>query len=153
MTSSTLPLEITRIRAATTRDVVPVLALLREASLSLPGVEEHFGSFVVAERGSRIVGAMGLELRGGEALLRSAVVAPDARGTGVAAALYAQIEEVARVNGVRTLVLLTTAAQGYWARHGFAPIARDDVPTSVTLSEEFRGACPASATAMLLTLD
>jgi amino-acid N-acetyltransferase len=153
MTSSTAPLEITRIRAATASDVAPVLALLRESSLSIPGVEEHFGSFVVAERGSRIVGAMGLELRGGEALLRSAVVAPDARGAGVGAALYARIVEVARANDVRTLVLLTTAAQGYWARHGFAPIARNDAPASVTRSEEFRGACPASATAMLLSLD
>ncbi|MDB4884862.1 MAG: GCN5-related N-acetyltransferase [Gemmatimonadetes bacterium] len=152
MTTPPAPLVATVVRRARASDLAPVLSLLRDAGLSIAGVEEHFASFVVAEREGRVVGAMGLELRGTEALLRSAVVAPEARGGGVAAALFAATTELARAAGVRTLVLLTTAAEDYWARHGFRRITRDEAPVSVRVSAEFAGACPASAACMLLSL-
>jgi len=129
-------------------DLSGVLAMLRAAQLSLPGVDEHLDSFFVAERSSRLVGVMGLELRGTHALLRSAIVAPDARGDGVAAALFEAVVHTARGEGVRTLVLLTTSAAEYWARHGFVHITRDDVPDAVKESHEFRGSCPDSAAVM-----
>ena len=143
----------TDIRRAAPADLEPVLALLRDAGLSIPGVADHFADFVVAERGGRVIAAMGLELRGTEALLRSAVVSPDARGAGVATVLFDALTRLARAEGVRTLVLLTSSAEGYWARHGFRTIARDEAPASVTVSEEFRGACPASAVCMRLDLE
>jgi N-acetylglutamate synthase-like GNAT family acetyltransferase len=142
----------TLVRRAVPADLTAVLALLRDAGLSIPGVDEHFTSFVVAEREGRVLGAMGLELRGTEALLRSAVVSPEARKGGVAAALFAAVAELARAEGVRTLVLLTSAAEGYWARHGFRTISREEAPASVKVSAEFAGACPASAACMRLDL-
>lgn len=143
--AATAPLTV---RRAAPLDLAAVLDLLREAGLSLPGVEEHFANFSVALRGNTVVGAIGLELRGPHALLRSAVVAPHERGTGLGGALYAAAVEHARREGVGTLVLLTTTAEGYWARHGFARITRDAVPEEVKRSHEFRGACPASAAVM-----
>ena len=152
MTTPPTSFASTVVRRATPADLEPVLALLRTAGLSIPGVEEHFADFVVAERTARIVGCAGLELRGREALLRSVVVAPGVRGEGIAATLFAAAEELARGQGVRTLVLLTTAAEAYWARQGFRRIERGDAPRSVTVSPEFQGACPASAACMLLDL-
>ena len=140
------------IRPAVRTDLPSVLGLLRDAGLSIPGVEEHFDSFLVAEREGRIVGTIGLELRGEHALLRSAVVEPGERGSGIGAALFQRVAELARAKGVTTLVLLTSSAEGYWARHGFERIAREDAPPAVRVSAEFNGACPASAAAMRLAL-
>jgi len=136
------------IRPAAPADLPAVLVLLHDAGLSIPGVEEHFGSFLVAEREGRVVGAIGLELRGEHALLRSAVVSPSERGAGLGAALFDRVHELARASDVTSLLLLTTAAEGYWARHGFERIPREAVPEAVTASPEFHGACPASAAAM-----
>lgn len=152
MTTPRTSLVSTVVRRASPSDLQPVLALVRDAGLSIPGVDEHFAAFVVAERDAQVVGSAGLELRGREALLRSVVVAPAQRGEGIAAALFAAATELARGEGVSTLVLLTTAAEGYWARHGFRRIAREDAPPAVTVSPEFQGACPASAACMLLEL-
>lgn len=140
---------VASIRRATAADAAAIVALVRQAGLAEPGVVEHLHSFLVAERDERPVGALGLELRGTSALLRSAVVSPDERGAGIGGALFAAGVELARDEGVETLYLLTTSAEGYWARHGFARIARDAVPLAVKQSDEFIGACPASAAAMM----
>jgi amino-acid N-acetyltransferase len=139
---------VASIRRATPADAAAVLRLVRDAGLAEPGVMEHLGSFLVAERDERPIGAIGLELRGRDALLRSAVVIPDARGAGIGAALFGAVLELARDEGVRALYLLTTSAEGYWARLGFAPVTRETVPEAVQQSAEFAGACPSSAVAM-----
>jgi amino-acid N-acetyltransferase len=140
------------IRRATARDATIVLGLVREAGLAIPGVVEHLSAFVVAERGERAVGTIGLELRGEVALLRSAVVAPAERGAGLGGVLVSAILDLARSEGVATLYLLTTSAEGYWRRHGFSTIAREDIPDAVRESAEFAGACPTSAVAMARSL-
>ena len=141
------------IRDATAADVQPITTLLRDADLVLDDVSEHVHSFIVAEHDGELTGAMGLELRGGDALLRSAVVVPAARGAGVGRELFERMQSVAREHGVGTLYLLTTTARSYWTHLGFTPIAREEVPAAVRESVEFRGACPASATAMSFVLD
>ena len=74
-----------KIRKATTGDLDAVERLLSTNDLPLDGVKENFSSFVIAEDGGAIVGAVGLEKFGSVALLRSAVVSRDHRGTGVGA--------------------------------------------------------------------
>jgi amino-acid N-acetyltransferase len=48
--------------------------------------------------------------------------------------------------------LLTTTAENFFPSFGFQRIERADVPTELEQSPELRGACPASATVMKLTL-
>ncbi len=141
--------DIVSIRRATAADGEAIVALVRDADLAVPGVVEHVETFLVAERDRRTVGAIGLEIRGADALLRSAVVTSNARGLGIGTALVTAALELARGEGVSTLYLLTTSAQGYWARQGFGLVSRDAVPHAVKRSEEFTGACPASAVAMV----
>lgn len=136
------------IRAARPDDLDGVIALLKDASLSIPGVAEHFADFIVAEREGALVGAVGLEMRGRDAFLRSAVVTPSERGTGIGAALTERITAIARERGVQVMWLLTTKADGYWKRHGYEYVSRDQVPEAVKVSPQFAGACPASAYAM-----
>ena len=141
--------DVASIRRATTGDTDAIVTLVRDADLAVPGVVEHLDTFLVAERDRRAVGAIGLEIRGTDALLRSAVVAPDARGSGIGTSLVNAVLDLARREGVNTLYLLTTSAQGYWVRQGFAVVSRDAVPDAVKRSEEFISACPASAAAMM----
>jgi amino-acid N-acetyltransferase len=136
------------VRTATDGDFAEVMALLRSAGLPEAGVEPGLAGFYVAEAEGRIVGAVGLEPYGKDALLRSAVVDPAARGTGIGVALVERILDHARKRGVRGVYLLTTTAERWFPRFGFERITREDVPATVQASIEFREACPASAVVM-----
>lgn len=137
-----------RIREATDRDLDAVESLLTASDLPLDGVKENFSSFVVAEDKGEIAGAIGLEKFGSVALLRSAVVAPQYRGSGVGRSLIEQLLERASDQGIEELFLLTTTAEKYFPRFGFNTTVRSAVPAVVKASAEFRGACPDTAVVM-----
>ncbi|MGD9602373.1 MAG: arsenic resistance N-acetyltransferase ArsN2 [Gammaproteobacteria bacterium] len=135
-------------RPARDADWPAIAALLEAEGLPRDGAREHLADFVVAEVDGRLVGVAGLECHGPVALLRSVVVAPDARDTGLARRLVTQLGEMAEARGVAALYLLTTSAEAYFARLGFRPIPRDRAPRALQASAEFQGACPASAVLM-----
>jgi amino-acid N-acetyltransferase len=112
-------------------------------------VRENFSNFVVAHDDSAIVGAIGLEKYGSAALLRSAVVSPDHRGSGVGHQLVEEVLERAEADGIAEVYLLTTTAEEYFPRFGFARITRAAVPEGLKSSAEFRGACPETAIVMI----
>jgi amino-acid N-acetyltransferase len=136
------------IRTAQAAHRPAVEALLQAAGLPLDGVAEHFENFFVVEDGDTIVGASGFELYGTDVLLRSVVVAQAARATGIGSTLTRRLLHEAYAQNARSVYLLTTTADAFFARFGFEQIARDDVPQRVQASREFQGACPASATVM-----
>jgi len=136
------------VRSATSRDRQAVIRLLEAAALPTDGVPATLHDFYVAEDRGRIVGAIGLELYGGDALLRSAVVDPGVRGAGLGEALVRRVLDHARERGIRDVYLLTTTAERYFPRFGFQRIDREQVPAGVQASVEFREACPGSAVAM-----
>ncbi len=141
-----------RIRAARESDLRFIKGLLESSSLPTAGIEKHLATFFVAELDRSVIGAMGLEKYDGTSLLRSAVVSPEHRGLGVGAALYDAVLNKARALGAPRLVLFTTTAESYFRVRGFR---REDVSTiagPVTSSLEFSGACPSTATCMLLDL-
>ena len=136
------------VRRATTKDLPAVEKLLVASKLPTEGVRDNFSNFVVADDDGAIAGAIGLEKYGSVALLRSAVVAPDRRGTGVGGKLVAQLIERAEEAGVDELYLLTTTAEEYFPKFGFIRTTRAAVPEAVKASAEFRGACPDTAVVM-----
>ena len=142
------------IRPAVASDAAAVRDLLKASDLPLDGVPDTLEHFLVARSSGddALLGVIGLELQGDAALLRSAAVRADLRGTGVGAALVSALLDGARKRDVKTLVLLTTTAERWFPRFGFESITRDDVPEALKVSEEFRGACPASAHVMRLVL-
>jgi amino-acid N-acetyltransferase len=137
-----------KIRNATRSDFPEVEKLLTEGKLPVEGVKENFSSFLVAEEEGTIAGAVGLERYGSAALLRSAVVAPANRGTGIGRQLVESLLQRASEDGIDELYLLTTTAEKYFPRFGFTPTTRAAVPESVKASAEFRGACPDTAVVM-----
>ncbi len=136
------------IRVATPGDFAGVVRLLQSADLPTAGLQPSLPDFLVADEAGRVVGAIGLEVYGDSALLRSAVVDSTRRGSGLGQGLVQALLDRAAARGVRDIYLLTTTAERFFPRFGFAPIARDAVADAVRASEEFRGACPESAVAM-----
>lgn len=139
-------------RQASKEDYDVVADLLTSSSLPIAGVAEHFHNFLVAENGDGVVGAIGLEVYGDTALLRSAVVHPSLRNTGVGSLLYDQLIEQAKSLGVRRLILLTNTAEAYFEKKGFRRIDQDSVTGPITKSVEFSGACPSHAACMEFNL-
>jgi len=137
-----------QIRRAAKSDLPAVEKLLAASDLPTDGVRDNFSSFVVADDNGAIAGAIGLEKYGSFALLRSAVVSPDHRGNGVGRRLVEQLLERAEEAGVDEIFLLTTTAEEYFPRFGFARAERATVPDAVKASAEFRGACPDTAIVM-----
>ena len=143
----------TGIRPAGLRDLEAVRALLRAAELPLDGLEEQFGPrYVVAEAGGELAGAAGVEVYGGDGLLRSVVVAPSHRGTGLGKALVAERLDWARRERLAALYLLTTTASGFFATLGFESVVRAAAPEGIRGSREFASICPGSSAMMRLVL-
>jgi amino-acid N-acetyltransferase len=136
------------VELATRTQLPRILELLEEADLPLAGVAEHAELFWVARDGSELLGCVGLETYEDVGLLRSLVVRPTSRGSGVGELLVEALVENARAREVTALYLLTTTAEAYFPRFGFEVITREDADSRLSASEEFRGACPDSAVCM-----
>ena len=76
-----------RAEGAQPHDLPVVLELLRRADLPVEGVADHFRNFVVVRDDACVVGAAGLEVCGEDGLLRSVVVDPAFRGSGLGGVL------------------------------------------------------------------
>ena len=134
-------------------DRAAILKLLNRVHLPTDGLGDDLPpAAVVARRDGGVIGSAVLEIYEGGALLRSVAVDPAAQGRGLGARLTAAALARARELRVPAVFLLTTTAEGFFPRFGFAAITRDDVPAGVRESVEFRSACPASAIVMKKTL-
>jgi amino-acid N-acetyltransferase len=144
--------ECVKLRMARPADLAGVLSLLERSDLPTAGVAEEFAHFLVAESDGELVGVAGLELYDGSALLRSVAVEEGWRKTGVGRTLVERALDLARERGIEDIYLLTTSAEHYFPRFGFACVSRDSVADGVRGSVEFQCACPASAKVMRRTV-
>jgi amino-acid N-acetyltransferase len=96
----------------------------------------------------RLLGLVGLEVQGADALLRSLAVAEAARGQGLGDELLAYAERQATSHGVQTLYLLTTTAEAFFAQRGYRLSERATAPRAIAATRQFCGLCPATATLM-----
>lgn len=140
------------LRPAIEQDLASIEKLLTDARLPIAGVRESVAGFVVAEAGGTLVGVAGLEHCGRHALLRSVAVADAWRSRGVGRALVTRVIADAEARGLDALYLLTTTAERWFPGFGFREVGRDVVPAGVRATDEFRSACPASATVMSRSL-
>lgn len=140
------------VRKAMPEDLPQVEALLAAAGLPLDGAPAAFAHGFVAAHDGIVAGAVALEPFRDGALLRSLVVDPSRRGTGLGTVLVEVALHEARALRMPAVYLLTTTADGFFAKLGFAVVPRAGVPLSVQESVEFRSACPASAVAMTIYL-
>lgn len=123
-------------------------AQLPSADLS----ESHLEHFFFSGPPQTPTGLVGLELCGPDVLLRSLVVDPRARASGLGSALLARAEAHARAHGARAVYLLTTTAEAFFARRGYARVGREAAPQGIRTTREFADICPASSAFMVKQL-
>jgi amino-acid N-acetyltransferase len=138
------------VEPAAASDLDAIKALLHVAHLPTDDLTEGvLATFLVARRADTVIGVIGIELYGAVALLRSLVVQESFRGEGLGAKLLEAAESLARSSSVRSLYLLTTTADEFFAARGYRRIVRDDAPASIRSTTQFSALCPASAILMV----
>lgn len=118
-----------------------VVALLTAAGLPVPGAEDAPVQMRVLREVGRVLACAGYERYDEHALLRSVAVAAEARGRGLGRQLVGAVLAELADQGAREVYLLTLDAAGFFARQGFAPIARAEVPATVLAAREFAIHC------------
>lgn len=126
------------------------VALLDAAALPSSDLTDgHMEHFFFCGSADLPTALVGLELHGASALLRSLVVHPDVRLTGIGKMLVEHAETQARARGVRAMYLLTTTAAGFFQRRGYTLAARETAPSGIRTTREFADICPASSAFMV----
>ena len=97
------------------------------------------GRLLVADRDGSVVGAVGLELLGKRALLRSLVVGTGSRNIGIGKSLASEAIRRARATSIDELFLLTIDAAPFFERLGFEHVPHADAPPEVVLDEVMKG--------------
>ena len=123
---------------------------LRAADLpteDLAGSPGRFFSFRTL--GGTPVGHGGFEVHGGDVLLRSIVVIPQARGRGIGRSIALLLMSRAFDQGARQAWLLTTSAVPFFDKLGFRTTSRENAPLAIRQTPQVAALCP--ATAPLLT--
>jgi amino-acid N-acetyltransferase len=133
-------------------DLLAIRPLLERSGLPTSDLDSARPHFALIREHGRVVAAGALQHFGSSALLRSVVVAPDRRASGLGRAIVGELERMARAAHITQLVLLTQTATEFFARQGYRVIARNAAPQDVQGSEEFRSLCPGSATCMVKSL-
>jgi amino-acid N-acetyltransferase len=131
---------------ATAADLPAIARLLHEAGLPQGDIAGHVGRFLVARNDAGgVVGTIGAEVTGPDALLRSLAVAPNLRQAGLGGRLMAELERVAGGWGVQRWWLLTTTAERFFAKRGFRVATRCEAPEGIRRTAQFSGGCAAAA--------
>lgn len=118
---------------------------LPTADLSAAHLETVFGIGSV----DALDGVVGVELQGDAALLRSLAVDPGRRSRGLGKALVRAAERCARARGAGELYLLTTTAERFFGKLGYARADRNTAPRAIRQTREFESLCPDSAALMM----
>lgn len=122
---------------------VTMRAWLKDAGL--PTADLWEGGATYFAFGEPPKGFGGLVRNGDAVLLRSVVVNPARRGSGVGAQILEALLTHCRGNEVW---LLTDSAERFFARHGFVRSERAKAPATIASSREFTELCPSSAALM-----
>jgi amino-acid N-acetyltransferase len=134
-------------------DLAAARALLASAGLPTEDLtDQHCEHFFYLGSTDAPRGLIGLEIFSDVALMRSLVVDPGERGKGAGSALVVRAEQAARDAGVRTIYLLTTTAESFFARRGYQRMPRESAPPAIRATREFAGLCPSGSAFMIRTL-
>jgi amino-acid N-acetyltransferase len=104
--------------------------------------------FIVATENGRLLGCAGLQVAGPDGLVRSMAVHWTRRNAGLGSRLHDRLLFEAVLAGVRTLYVVTTTAEDFFAGHGFRKVKATAVPPRLQASEEFTAFVPGGSTVM-----
>lgn len=116
-------------------------AALAEANLPADDLDLEGRRFFRFVADGRTVGYGGFEPHGANALIRSVVVLPEARGAGYGRAIAGLLAAEAGRAGAREAYLLTTSAEAFFSHLGFATIARAEAPAEILETPQAASMC------------
>ncbi len=131
---------------ATPADLERIKTHLQAAKLVLEGLDKT--DFWILTDGENLTATAGLEMYEKNALLRSVAVVSSHRGLGIGQQIVQEVLAHASSLGIVEIILLTETARDFFTQLGFNQISRSQVPSQVTTSVEFQGACSESAFVM-----
>src|ERR1700757_4607558 len=107
------------VRRGNASDLPAIAALLEHSGLPTADLKSsaELQTWLV-ETGEGVIGVIALERFGSEALLRSLVVVAAYRKLGIGRRLVSQVEDSARCEGLKRLVLLTETAEPFFRSLG-----------------------------------
>lgn len=133
---------------ATEADRPAIIDLLTQADLLTDDLPANLGTFTLACADGQLVGVAGVEMLGKYGLLRSVAVLPAYKGQQIGNQLVDVSILTARNQSVSAIYLITTTADRYFERLGFARVERSNVPDVIAQTQQFSNLCPASAVVM-----
>ena len=136
-------------RNAENGDISLIIDLLDRNSLPTSDIGNGNIEFIVAAIEEKIIGCVGLERFGYEALLRSFAVDKNFRNNKIGSNLLERLFLLSEQRNIKTLHLLTTAAEKYFFSKGFSISSREGAPPSIKSTLEFTSLCPASSAYMV----
>jgi len=146
-------LHMPTLRQAREGDWKAIGQLLQESGLPIADLgPDKLDGFLVVEDGDELAGLIGLQVFGTTGLLRSLVVAQQARSAGLGGELVGALESAAQTAGIRELWLLTIDAERFFERQGFDIVNRETVPNVIRETDEFSDLCPGDAFLMMKKL-
>jgi amino-acid N-acetyltransferase len=130
-----------------------VLALLGASDLPVSDLDPWRVELLAAHgQDGSLVGCVGIERQGSQALLRSLAVDSAYRGRGVGAVLIGAALEFVDA-GTTEAYAITLDAEDYLLRFGFRQVDRAEVSGEVTQSSEFTSTCPDDAVVLRIVRD
>ncbi|MCI0615080.1 arsenic resistance N-acetyltransferase ArsN2 [bacterium] len=137
-----------KIQFAKPEDFEEIRDLLKSANLPFEDVENGIGHFLLARSEERLIGCVGLQICGDDALLRSLAVTEKERNRGLGKVLVQEILEYASRLNLQNIYLLTTTAEKFFRKHGFVNANRTKAPDAICMTSEFSSLCPSTAVFM-----
>lgn len=134
-----------KINFAKPEDFEEIRNLLKSAKLPFEDVENGIGHFLLARKQKELIGCVGLQVCGEDALLRSLAVSESVRNQGLGEALLLEILEYASRLKLNHIYLLTTTAENFFKKYGFANLDRTKAPDAIRETSEFSSVCPSTA--------
>lgn len=128
-------------RSPVTASDAALEATLLEAALPIDDLGTSEGRYFRFDRNGVLAGFGGFEPYGPDALLRSVVVVPQMRGTGTGRAIAGALLSEMRQAGIQDAYLLTTTAEGFFTRLGFAEIERKRAPARILATPQAATIC------------
>ena len=139
-----------RIDSARSSDLPAIRWLLEYERLPASDLDEpSLERFLVVRNGGSVVAAVGLEIFGAAALLRSLVVDPQLRGEGLGIQLTKAAEALTHRSGVESIYLLTTTADEFFSARGYRIVDRSEAPAVIQATTQFSALCPSTAILMV----
>jgi amino-acid N-acetyltransferase len=137
-----------KIQFAEPEDFEEIRDLLKSANLPFEDVENGIGQFLLARNEEKLIGCIGLQICGDDALLRSLAITEKERNRGLGKVLVQEILEYASRLNLQNIYLLTTTAENFFRKHGFVNANRTEAPHAIRMTSEFSSLCPSTAVFM-----